>query len=98
MDHISSARLVTQLTTAALCASSPVLPSAPSVPPVVKSLIRPLTVPRLQVTLVSNNNDEYSNQSSNVTTNGVSNKSPTESIPEEKEQTVIKPARTKKKK
>lgn len=51
-DHSSSsARLVTQLTTAALCASSPVLPSAPSVPPVVKSLIRPLTVPRLQVTL-----------------------------------------------
>lgn len=40
--------LVTQLTSAALCASSPVLPG--QTPPVVKSLIRPLTVPKVQVT------------------------------------------------
>lgn len=44
--------LVTQLTTAALCASSPVLPT-PNVPPVVRSLMRPLTVPKLQVTPAS---------------------------------------------
>ncbi|XP_030746861.1 ankyrin repeat domain-containing protein 33B-like [Sitophilus oryzae] len=56
-DTFSSARLVTQLTSAALCASSPVLPSSGSVPPVIKSLIRPLTVPRLQITLVNNNGD-----------------------------------------
>ncbi|VEN40551.1 unnamed protein product, partial [Callosobruchus maculatus] len=56
-DALSSARLVTQLTSAALCASSPVLPSGGSVPPVVKSLIRPLTVPRLQITLVNNNGE-----------------------------------------
>ncbi|KAJ9599920.1 hypothetical protein L9F63_009748 [Diploptera punctata] len=43
--------LVTQLTTAALCASSPVLPTP--APPVVKSLMRPLTVPKVQVTPAS---------------------------------------------
>ncbi|KAJ8982798.1 hypothetical protein NQ317_018500, partial [Molorchus minor] len=32
-DAFSSARLVTQLTSAALCASSPVLPSGPTMPP-----------------------------------------------------------------
>lgn len=42
--------LITQLTSAALCASSPALPSPSSVPPIVKSLIRPLAVPKLQVT------------------------------------------------
>lgn len=42
--------LVTQLTSAALCASSPALPSSQSVPPIVKSLIRPLSVPKVQVT------------------------------------------------
>ncbi|KAG5315630.1 AN33B protein, partial [Pseudoatta argentina] len=42
--------LVSQLTSAALCASSPALPK-PS--PVVKSLLRPLRVPQLRVTLVS---------------------------------------------
>lgn len=41
--------VVTQLTSAALCASSPVLPSAQSVPPSAKSLSRPLSVPKLQV-------------------------------------------------
>lgn len=64
-DTFSSARLVTQLTSAALCASSPVLPSGPTVPPVVKSLIKPLTVPRLQITLVANNGD-ISNNNNNV--------------------------------
>ncbi|XP_034232923.1 photoreceptor ankyrin repeat protein-like [Thrips palmi] len=43
--------LITQLTGAGLCASTPALP-VPSMPPVVKSLLRPLSVPRLQVTLV----------------------------------------------
>ncbi|XP_015833412.1 ankyrin repeat domain-containing protein 33B isoform X2 [Tribolium castaneum] len=87
-DSYSSARLVTQLTSAALCASSPVLPSAPTVPPVVKSLIRPLTVPKLQITLVNNNGD-YPN---NNLTNGVAKPPPDSKTP------IIKPARTKKKK
>ncbi|XP_048515605.1 uncharacterized protein LOC105692384 isoform X2 [Athalia rosae] len=39
--------LVSQLTSAALCASSPALPRPGDVPPVVKSLIRPLSVPQL---------------------------------------------------
>ncbi|XP_066138248.1 ankyrin repeat family A protein 2-like isoform X1 [Euwallacea fornicatus] len=60
-DTFSSARLVTQLTSAALCASSPVLPGTGSVPPMVKSLLRPLTVPRLQITLVNNNGDHPNN-------------------------------------
>ncbi|CAG9762344.1 unnamed protein product [Ceutorhynchus assimilis] len=60
-DTFSSARLVTQLTSAALCASSPVLPGNGSVPPMVKSLLRPLTVPRLQITLVNNNGDYPNN-------------------------------------
>ncbi|XP_017771700.1 PREDICTED: uncharacterized protein LOC108559074 isoform X2 [Nicrophorus vespilloides] len=88
-DNISSARLVTQLTSAALCASTPVLPTAPTVPPVVKSLIRPLTVPRLQITLVSNG------EGTNLT-NGHS-KSQT-NVNETDKPPVIKPARTKKKK
>lgn len=45
----NSFSLVTQLTTAALCASTPVLPDPNRVPPVVKSLIRPLAVPKVQV-------------------------------------------------
>ncbi|KAF5305262.1 hypothetical protein FQA39_LY09227 [Lamprigera yunnana] len=85
----SSTRLVTQLTTAALCASSPILPSAPSVPPVVKSLIRPLTVPRLQITLVNNNNDDY--QLNNFTTNGISRT-------DNENSSTIKQSRSKKKK
>ncbi|XP_049818470.1 uncharacterized protein LOC109605661 isoform X2 [Aethina tumida] len=98
-DSFSSARLVTQLTSAALCASSPVLPSAPTVPPVVKSLIRPLTVPRLQITLVNNNGDFPNN---NVNTNDApkvsaanqscGNGKTVDEVP------VVKPVRTKKKK
>lgn len=42
--------LVTQLTGAGLCASTPALP-VPAMPPVVKSLLRPLSVPRLQVSI-----------------------------------------------
>ncbi|XP_063224109.1 uncharacterized protein LOC134531935 [Bacillus rossius redtenbacheri] len=42
--------LVGQLTTAVLCAGSAALPP-PSVPPAIKSVMRPLSVPRLQVTL-----------------------------------------------
>lgn len=92
VDHSSSARLITQLTTAALCASSPILPSAPSVPPVVKSLIRPLTVPRLQVTLANNNNDEHPNV--HFTTNGVQKSD----IIYENKETTIKHSKIKKKK
>lgn len=40
--------LVSQLTSAALCASSPALPKSSQVPPVVKSLLRPLSVPQLR--------------------------------------------------
>uniref|UniRef100_A0A8D8MFZ1 Ankyrin repeat domain-containing protein 33B n=1 Tax=Cacopsylla melanoneura TaxID=428564 RepID=A0A8D8MFZ1_9HEMI len=50
LSNDSAFSLVTQLTSAALCASSPVLPG--QTPPVVKSLIRPLTVPKVQVTQV----------------------------------------------
>lgn len=91
-DSFSSARLVTQLTSAALCASSPVLPSAPSVPAVVKSLIKPLTVPRLQITLVTNNGDVSNNN------NDVSDKKMSPISAEEVPSTVSKPTRTKKKK
>ncbi|KAK0091856.1 hypothetical protein PV326_002616 [Microctonus aethiopoides] len=44
--------LVSQLTNAALCASTPVLPKSSDITPV-KSLIRPLIVPQLRVTLVT---------------------------------------------
>ncbi|KAG5882562.1 hypothetical protein JTB14_037110 [Gonioctena quinquepunctata] len=95
-DTFSSARLVTQLTSAALCASSPVLPSGPNVPPVVKSLIRPLTVPRLQITLVNNNGDFPNN---NITNNNGKSQ-PVSTVGQEVEEAppVIKPLRTKKKK
>lgn len=92
-DNISSARLVTQLTSAALCASSPVLPSAPTVPPVVKSLIRPLTVPRLQITLVNNNGDF----NGTAITNGQP-KTAVKTDEEKEKPSILKPARTKKKK
>ncbi|XP_011497992.1 PREDICTED: ankyrin repeat and SOCS box protein 14-like isoform X2 [Ceratosolen solmsi marchali] len=45
--------LVSQLTSAALCASSPVLPKPSDVSPAVKSLLRPLSVPQLRITLVA---------------------------------------------
>ncbi|XP_049827663.1 ankyrin repeat domain-containing protein 33B-like isoform X2 [Schistocerca gregaria] len=63
---VSRYSLVTQLTTAALCASSPVLPAAPHVPPVVKSLIRPLTVPKVQVTLAGSDNAQEAETEENV--------------------------------
>ncbi|KOC61508.1 Ankyrin repeat domain-containing protein 33B, partial [Habropoda laboriosa] len=78
--------LVSQLTSAALCASSPALPKSTQVPPVVKSLLRPLSVPQLRVTLVSpqdfieQSNDKYG---SNFT--------------EKIENTTTKPSRSKKK-
>ncbi|CAH0546739.1 unnamed protein product [Brassicogethes aeneus] len=97
-DAYSSARLVTQLTSAALCASSPVLPSAPTVPPVVKSLLRPITVPRLQITLVNNNGDFPNNNISN----GVSKAPPvvqcTSNGKTVEEAAIQKPVRMKKKK
>lgn len=45
-----SYNLVTHITSAAFCASTPALPAPAKVPPIVKTLIRPLTVPKLQVT------------------------------------------------
>ncbi|XP_076681636.1 uncharacterized protein LOC143375892 isoform X2 [Andrena cerasifolii] len=78
--------LVSQLTSAALCASSPALPKSSEVPPVVKSLLRPLSVPQLRVTLVSpqdfleQTKDKYG---SNFT--------------EKIENTAVKPSRSKKK-
>ncbi|XP_050542195.1 uncharacterized protein LOC126906018 isoform X2 [Daktulosphaira vitifoliae] len=42
--------LVTQLTGAALCASSPALPVNTRTKPMVKSLLRPLTVPKVTIT------------------------------------------------
>ncbi|XP_060535253.1 ankyrin repeat domain-containing protein 33B-like [Cylas formicarius] len=101
-DTFSSARLVTQLTSAALCASSPVLPSSGAVPPVVKSLIRPLTVPRLQITL-ANNNGDYPNRNverEEVVASGHKEVADTSRADSERNQVVpsAKPARTKKRK
>ncbi|KAL0279913.1 UNVERIFIED_CONTAM: hypothetical protein PYX00_001368 [Menopon gallinae] len=45
--------VVSQLTSAALCASSPVLPSNQSIPAAAKSASRPLSVPKVQVTLAT---------------------------------------------
>nr|CAH7713737.1 unnamed protein product [Callosobruchus chinensis] len=103
-DALSSARLVTQLTSAALCASSPVLPSGGSVPPVVKSLIRPLTVPRLQITLVNNNGEcsapNVDSGRSTESGRSVDSGRGFDSVAEQKEELPpgVRPARTKKKK
>lgn len=45
--------LVTQLTNAALCATSPALPKPGEVPSAVKNLLRPLNLPQLRITLVA---------------------------------------------
>ncbi|XP_075229956.1 uncharacterized protein LOC142329346 isoform X2 [Lycorma delicatula] len=66
--------LVTQLTSAALCASSPALPSSNNVPPVIKSLIRPLSVPKLQVTNISDESPSTSSNSSIVRLEQIDNK------------------------
>ncbi|XP_031840435.2 uncharacterized protein LOC116430431 isoform X1 [Nomia melanderi] len=78
--------LVSQLTSAALCASSPVLPKAGEVPPVVKSLLRPLSVPQLRVTLVSP--QEFLEQSKEKHGS---------SFTEKIENAIVKPSRSKKK-
>ncbi|CAL7933495.1 unnamed protein product [Xylocopa violacea] len=78
--------LVSQLTSAALCASSPALPKPSEVPPVVKSLLRPLSVPQLRVTLVSS--QDFLEQSKDRLGSNF-----TEKI----ENTVGKPSRSKKK-
>ncbi|KAL6977968.1 Ankyrin repeat domain-containing protein 33B [Sarracenia purpurea var. burkii] len=49
-QRVNSFSLVTQLTSAALCVSSPVLPNSSKVSPVVKSLIRPFVIPRIEIT------------------------------------------------
>ncbi|XP_053970799.1 uncharacterized protein LOC128872294 [Hylaeus volcanicus] len=77
--------LVSQLTSAALCVSSPALPKASEVPPVVKSLLRPLSVPQLRVTLVSSH--DFLEQSKDKYVN----------FTEKIENTVVKPSRSKKK-
>ncbi|XP_066582176.1 uncharacterized protein [Prorops nasuta] len=79
--------LVSQLTTAALCASSPALPKPGDVPPVVKSLLRPLSVPQLRVTLVAPQ-DVLLDKSPDVYDN---------SFMEKIENAMVKPSRSKKK-
>ncbi|XP_076649801.1 uncharacterized protein LOC143357295 [Halictus rubicundus] len=76
--------LVSQLTSAALCVSSPALPKASEVPPVVKSLLRPLSVPQLRVTLVSA--QDFIEQSKEKS-----------GFAEKIESAVVKPSRSKKK-
>lgn len=49
-NKVNSFSLVTQLTSAALCVSSPVLPNSSKVSPVVKSLIRPFVIPKVEIT------------------------------------------------
>lgn len=46
----NSYSMVSHLTKAALCVSSPVLPNTSKVPPVVKSLIKPFVIPRIEIT------------------------------------------------
>lgn len=46
----NSYSMVSHLTKAALCVSSPVLPNSSKVPPVVKSLIKPFVIPRIEIT------------------------------------------------
>lgn len=91
-DSVTIARLATQLTSAALCASTPVLPAAATVAVAAKkSVIRPLTVPRLQVTLIgSNSNETYLSNNNSVTSREKMEVHRETSVP------VIKP-RTKKK-
>ncbi|KAL1517311.1 hypothetical protein ABEB36_001091 [Hypothenemus hampei] len=91
-DTFSSARLVTQLTSAALCASSPVLPGNGSVPPMVKSLLRPLTVPKLQVTLANNNNNN------NIKNNNIDGVESCAEVVDQLEGEIMKPSRSKNKK
>ncbi|KAL2723893.1 uncharacterized protein V1478_008406 [Vespula squamosa] len=82
----SSFSLVSQLTSAALCASSPALPKNGQVPPVVKSLLRPLSVPQLRITLVSPQDFiEKTGEKCGA------------SFAERIESTIVKPPRTKKK-
>lgn len=50
ISKVGSFSLVTQLTSAALCVSSPVLPNSSKVSPVVKSLIKPFVIPKIEVT------------------------------------------------
>ncbi|KAG7211211.1 hypothetical protein KM043_010529 [Ampulex compressa] len=78
--------LVSQLTSAALCASSPALPKSSEVPSVVKSLLRPLSVPQLRVTLVSPQ-DFLEKTSEKYGSN----------FAEKIENTIVKPPRSKKK-
>ncbi|XP_023319358.1 cortactin-binding protein 2-like isoform X2 [Trichogramma pretiosum] len=79
--------LVSQLTSAALCASSPVLPKSSDVSPVVKSLLRPLSVPQLRVTLVTQDAAEIDRIDAQLQ----------QQQQQQQSTTVVKPARTKKK-
>lgn len=78
--------LVTQLTSAALCASSPALPKQGEVPSAVKSLLRPLSVPQLRITLVAPP-EVLDKASDKCLTN----------FTEKIESTIVKPPRAKKK-
>lgn len=59
-NKVNSFSLVTQLTSAALCVSSPVLPNSSKVSPVVKSLIRPFVIPKVEITPDSDASPETS--------------------------------------
>ncbi|XP_058805499.1 cortactin-binding protein 2-like isoform X4 [Phymastichus coffea] len=84
----TSFSLVSQLTSAALCASSPVLPKPGDVSPAVKSLLRPLSVPQLRITLVAPQ-DVVAEKTPDKCSHGTT-------FTEKIESTMVKPPRTKK--
>lgn len=71
-------------------------------PPMVKSLIRPLTVPRLQITLANNqgnnNNNNNNTNNNNVEGTGEEKEKKIEATQDNEANSVVKPVRTKKKK
>lgn len=69
-------RLVSQLTSAALVASSPVLPSSQTMSPI---LIRPLAVPKLQITLANNNIEIQNNNQIGIVSDAQACSGPVES-------------------
>jgi len=72
---VNSYSLVTQLTSAALCVSSPVLPNSSKVSPVVKSLIKPFVIPRVEITPDSDTSPKHSLKNDDPPETGASSKS-----------------------
>lgn len=62
-SKVNSFSLVTQLTSAALCVSSPVLPNSSKVSPVVKSLMKPFVIPKVEITPDSDGSPDHSTKS-----------------------------------